>query len=79
MAVINFGSSVVQPRREFLRGSYYQDEQGNYFVNNVTMQGSAMLSGLSRANCLIEMKENQTTEKGSRVRIYPLPKEVAKV
>lgn len=79
MAVINFGSSVVQSRREFLRGSYYQDEQGNYFVNNVTMQGSAMLSGLSRANCLIEMKENQTTEKGSRVRIYPLPKEVAKV
>lgn len=78
MATINFGSNVVQPRREFLRGSYYQDEQGNYFVDNVGMQGSAMLSGLSRANCLIEMKENQTTEKGSRARIYPLPKEVAK-
>lgn len=77
-AVINFGSAVVQPRREFLRGQYYQDERGDYYVDTVGLQGSAMLSGLSYANCLIEMKENQTTEKGSRVRIYPLPKEVAK-
>lgn len=78
MATINFGSERIQPRREFLRGNYYQDERGDYYVDNVGFQGSAMLSGLSYANCLIEMKENQTTEKGSRVRIYPLPKEVAK-
>lgn len=78
VAVINFGSDIVQPRREFLRGQYYQDERGDYYVDTVGLQGSAMLSGLSYANCLIEMKENQTTEKGSRVRIYPLPKEVAK-
>ena len=78
MATINFGSDRIQPRREFLRGNYYQDERGEYFVDNVGLQGSAMLSGLSYANCLIEMKENQTTAKGSRVRIYPLPKEVAK-
>lgn len=78
MATINFGSDRIQPRREFLRGNYYQDERGEYFVDNVGLQGSAMLSGLSYANCLIEMKENQATAKGSRVRIYPLPKEVAK-
>ena len=78
MAFINFGSDRIQPRREFLRGNYYQDERGDYYVDNVGLQGSAMLSGLSYANCLIEMKENQTTEKGSRVRIYPLPKEVSK-
>ncbi|PWD85252.1 gephyrin-like molybdotransferase Glp [Ignatzschineria cameli] len=78
MATINFGSDRIQPRREFLRGNYYQDERGEYFVDSVGLQGSAMLSGLSYANCLIEMKENQATAKGSRVRIYPLPKEVAK-
>lgn len=78
MATINFGSDRVQPRREFLRGHYYQDAAGKYFVDNSGLQGSAMLSGLSYANCLIEMKEHQTTEKGSLVRIYPLPKEVAK-
>lgn len=76
MATINFGSDKIQPRREFLRGNFYQDERGEYFVDSVGRQGSAMLSGLSDANCLIEMKENQTTAKGSRVRIYPLPKEM---
>ena len=79
MAVINFGSDRIQPRREFLRGNYYQDERGEYYVDTVGLQGSAMLSGLSYANCLVEMKENQETKKGNRVRIYPLPKEVAKV
>ncbi len=78
VATINFGSDKIQPRREFLRGNYYQDERGEYFVDNVGLQGSAMLSGLSSANCLIEMKENQETKKGSRVRIFILPKEVAK-
>lgn len=78
MATINFTSERIQPRREFLRGNYYQDEKGDYIVDGVEFQGSAMLSGLSYANCLIEMKENQPTHKGDRVRIYPLPKEVAK-
>lgn len=78
MATINFTSERIQPRREFLRGNYYQDEKGDYIVDGVEFQGSAMLSGLSYANCLIEMKENQPTYKGDRVRIYPLPKEVAK-
>lgn len=77
-AIINFGSDRIQPRREFLRGNYYQDEDGVYHVDSTGLQGSAMLSGLSYANCLIEMKENEMTEKGSVVRIYPLPKEVAK-
>ena len=77
MATINFGSDRIQPRREFLRGYYYQDADGLYYVDSTGLQGSAMLSGLSYANCLIEMKENQVTEKGSLVRIYPLPKEVA--
>lgn len=78
MATIEFGSDYIQSRREFLRGHYYLDSDGHYHVDSAGLQGSAMLSGLSYANCLIEMKENQVTEKGSQVRIYPLPKEVAK-
>lgn len=77
MATINFESQRIQPRREFLRGRYYQDQNGDYCVENLALQGSAMLSGLSYANCLIEMRENQVTERGSQVRIYPLPKKVA--
>lgn len=73
-AKIAFTKTRIEPRREFLRGTYYVDENGDYAVKAVEFQGSAMLSGLSHANCLIEMLPNQETREGEWVRIFPLDK-----
>ncbi len=67
-----FERQKIEPRREFLRGHYYQDEKGIYALNIVGGQGSAMLSGIATANCLIEIPPSSAVSFDTMLAFYPL-------
>ncbi len=59
-------------RREFLRATI-SNHQGSWQVCPASNQGSALLYGLTQANCLIDLAEDQTDlAAGSAVRIHLL-------
>ncbi len=59
-------------RYEFLRGIYRQDDAGDFVVEKAGLQGSGILTSMSRANCFILLpEENDGLELGERVTIQP--------
>jgi molybdopterin molybdotransferase len=59
-------------RYEFLRGIYRQDDDGDIVVEKSGLQGSGILTSMSRANCFILLpEENDGIEQGERVTIQP--------
>lgn len=60
-------------RMEFLRGIYYRHASGQLVVEPEKSQGSHMLTGLARANCLIYLpRENSEFREGQLIDIQPL-------
>jgi len=62
----------LEPRREFLRGMYVENPEGGFDLTIAKGQGSAMLSGLAVANCLIEIVPNTAVEEGMALNFYPI-------
>jgi len=59
-------------RYEFLRGHYTQDDRGELIVEKAGLQGSGILSSMSRANCFILLPEdNAGVEQDGQVIIQP--------
>ncbi|GAA5093346.1 molybdopterin molybdotransferase MoeA [Wohlfahrtiimonas larvae] len=67
-----FKREKLEPRREFLRGMYVENLEGGFDLTIAKGQGSAMLSGLAVANCLIEILPNTTVEEGMALNFYPI-------
>lgn len=58
-------------RREFLRGSLYQQD-GKTRVSKYQQDGSGLIRSLTKSNCLIEIDEDTTSlEVGSPLRVLP--------
>jgi len=59
-------------RKDHQRGIYFQDEHGKLHVTTTGMQGSHMLSSMSKANCFIVLaRESGDVSVGEEVLIYP--------
>jgi len=59
-------------RHEFQRGILSHDEQGQLTVQKAGMQGSGILTTMSRANCFILLSEQQASiEVGEQVTVQP--------
>lgn len=59
-------------RYEFLRGHYSQKDSGELIVEKAGLQGSGILTSMSRANCFILLPEdNAGLEQGEQVTIQP--------
>ena len=59
-------------RKDHQRGIYFQDEQGKMHVSTTGLQGSHVLSSMSKANCFIVLpQESGDIKAGSEVLIYP--------
>lgn len=59
-------------RREFLRGSFEEDEQGNLRVRKFARDGSGLITGLREADGLIEIPEATTrVQTGDTVSFIP--------
>ncbi len=59
-------------RVDFLRGIYHCDKQGRLRVRSTGRQGSGILSSMTAANCLIEIRADQTgVEKDQVVALQP--------
>lgn len=67
-----FTRKKLEPRREFLRGMYVENLEGGFDLTIAKGQGSAMLSGLAVANCLIEIVPNTAVEEGMALSFYPI-------
>ena len=67
-----FTREKLEPRREFLRGMYVENPEGGFDLTIAKGQGSAMLSGLAVANCLIEIVSNTAVEEGMALNFYPI-------
>lgn len=67
-----FTREKLEPRREFLRGMYVENPEGGFDLTIAKGQGSAMLSGLAIANCLIEIVPNTEVEEGMALNFYPI-------
>ena len=67
-----FTREKLEPRREFLRGMYVENPAGGFDLTIAKGQGSAMLSGLAVANCLIEVVPNTAVEEGMALNFYPI-------
>lgn len=67
-----FVREKLEPRREFLRGVYQENPEGGFDLTIAKGQGSAMLSGLAVANCLIEIVPNTAVEEGMALNFYPI-------
>lgn len=70
--VARFEREKLEPRREFLRGLYVENSEGGFDLTIAKGQGSAMLSGLAVANCLIEVMPNTAVENGMALNFYPI-------
>lgn len=70
--VSRFTREKLEPRREFLRGLYVENPQGGFDLSIAKGQGSAMLSGLAVANCLIEVMPDTAVENGMTLNFYPI-------
>jgi len=61
------------PRLEFVRGRLHAGQEG-YRVEPILLRGSAMLSGMARADCLIQFPAEETRlEQGADVEVLVLP------
>jgi molybdopterin molybdotransferase len=59
-------------RTEFQRGVLYRDEQGEWAVRSTGLQGSHVLSSMSKANCFVILDAESTgAEQGSLVTVQP--------
>ena len=59
-------------RKDHQRGIYHQDEQGKIHVSTTGLQGSHVLSSMSKANCFIVIpQEMGSIQSGEEVLIYP--------
>lgn len=59
-------------RKDHQRGIYFQDEQGKLHVSTTGLQGSHVLSSMSKANCFIVIpRETGNIKAGEEVLIYP--------
>jgi molybdopterin molybdotransferase len=59
-------------RTEFQRGVLYRDDQGQWAVRSTGLQGSHVLSSMSKANCFVILDaENTGAEQGSLVTVQP--------
>ncbi len=67
-----FSREKLEPRREFLRGVYTENPEGGFDLTIAKGQGSAMLSGLAIANCLIEVTPSTAVEAGMTLNFYPI-------
>ena len=70
--VAKFEQGKLEPRREFLRGIYVENTEGGFDLTIAKGQGSAMLSGLAVANCLIEVPPNTEVIEGIALNFYPI-------
>lgn len=68
----HFEREKLEPRREFLRGMYTENPNGGFDLTIAKGQGSAMLSGLAVANCLIEITPNTAVSEGMTLNFYPI-------
>ncbi|TAN53368.1 MAG: molybdopterin molybdenumtransferase MoeA [Methylococcaceae bacterium] len=60
-------------RQEFLRGLMQRDDDGQWWVEAFSAQGSHLLTGMSRANCLIVRPADcPGVAAGARVEVEPL-------
>jgi molybdopterin molybdotransferase len=65
--------SKHDPRLEFIRGILHETQDG-LSVEPVLLRGSAMLSGMARADCLIQFPaEKEKLDKGEEVQVMMLP------
>ena len=67
-----FERSKLEPRREFLRGMYVENVEGGFDLTIAKGQGSAMLSGLAVANCLIEVPPSTAVTENMTLNFYPI-------
>lgn len=67
-----FSREKLEPRREFLRGMYVENQDGGFDLTIAKGQGSAMLSGLAVANCLIEVVPDTAVVEGMTLNFYPI-------
>ncbi len=59
-------------RTEFQRGVLYRDDQGEWAVRSTGLQGSHVLSSMSKANCFVILDaESAGAEQGSLVTVQP--------
>ncbi len=59
-------------RKDHQRGIYFQNEQGELHVSTTGLQGSHVLSSMSKANCFIVLPQDSgDVEAGEEVVIYP--------
>ncbi len=59
-------------RKDHQRGIYFQDENGTLHVSTTGLQGSHVLSSMSKANCFIVIpKDSGDVQIGEEVTIYP--------
>lgn len=70
--IAKFERDKLEPRREFLRGIFNINEKGGYELTIAKGQGSAMLSGLAIANCLIEIPPSTAVTQGMALNFYPI-------
>lgn len=70
--IARFTQEKLEPRREFLRGIYVENPEGGFDLSIAKGQGSAMLSGLAVANCLIEIVPNTSVKEGMALNFYPI-------
>ncbi len=68
-----FTREKLEPRREFLRGNYFIDDQGQRWVKPLAQQGSHMLTSMIEATVLIEIPPSQSVKHGQLLKVYPLP------
>ncbi len=59
-------------RTEFQRGVLYRDEQGEWAVRSTGLQGSHVLSSMSKANCFVILDaQSSGAEQGTPVTVQP--------
>lgn len=56
-AILKNNFTKTDDKRHFLRGILSNDETGNLYVEIIANQSSGAISGLSMANCLVEISE----------------------
>lgn len=73
-AVLEHAARKTPGRRDFQRGIYRTEGNGEIRVRPLERQDSNILSSLTEANCLIDLpRESTDPPAGTRVRILPLP------
>ena len=72
MAICDSDLQKSVGRKDHQRGIYFQNKQGEIHVSTTGLQGSHVLSSMSRANCFIVIpQESGNIKAGEEVLIYP--------